>query len=70
MKTFTSRVELGVNRIVRLDIVLEVGPFSEMVEVTAEPPRLQTESAVVATTISAHEGAEPTYQSMAVISLR
>jgi len=60
MKTFTSRVELGVNRIVRLGIVLEVGPFSETVEVTAEPPRLQTESAVVATTISAHEGAEPT----------
>ena len=58
MKTFTaSRVELEINQIVRLDIVLDVGPLSERVDVIAEPVRLQTESTVVATTISAREAA-------------
>jgi len=56
MRTVTAGpVELEVNQIARIDIVLEVGPLAEVVEVTAEPTYLQTESMVVATTVSARE---------------
>ena len=45
-------VELGVTQVLRVDAVLEVGSVTESIGVTAETPRLQTDSPDVGTSLS------------------
>jgi hypothetical protein len=52
-KAVRGGIKLGVADVLRVDTVLEIGSVSESVEVTAEVPRLQTESPEVSTTLGA-----------------
>ena len=45
-------VDLGVTQVLRVDATLEVGSVTESVSVTAETPRLQTDSPEVGTSLS------------------
>src|SRR4051812_26046690 len=45
-------LELGVTQVLRLDVTLEVGSVAESVLVTAEVPRLQTDTPEVGTSLS------------------
>ena len=47
-----SGLELGATQVLRVDITLEVGSVGERVEVTAEVPRLQTETPELGTSLS------------------
>jgi hypothetical protein len=42
-----SGIELGATQVLRVDVILEVGPVSERVQVSGEAPRLQTDSAPI-----------------------
>jgi hypothetical protein len=48
----TKPIQLEAKQIARLDFTLEIGPLEDTVEVTAEAPVLQTESATVGEVIS------------------
>src|SRR2546430_2708058 len=48
-KTIQSNVEVGVNQVVRVDLVLKVGEIRQVVEITAAPPLLQTETSSLGT---------------------
>ncbi len=48
-----SGITLGVTEVLRLDMQLEVGSTSESVEVTADLPRIQTESPQIGTSLGA-----------------
>ena len=57
-KTTTTRpITLEAKQIARLDFKMEVGALEDTVEVTAQAPVLQTESATVGEVISAQDGA-------------
>jgi hypothetical protein len=47
-----SGIELGVTQVLRVDAILEVGSVTESIAVTAETPRLQTDSPDVGTSLS------------------
>ncbi len=47
-----SGINLNATQVLRVDVVLEVGAVAETVEVTAEAPRLQTDSPEVGTSLS------------------
>ncbi len=47
-----SGIEVGASSVVRVDATVELGSRAESVEVTAEAPRLQTESPEVGTTLN------------------
>ena len=47
-----TKVELGVTQVLRVDAVLEVGSVAESIAVSAEAPRLQTDSPDVGTSLS------------------
>jgi hypothetical protein len=51
-KFVRSNLGLGVTQVLRVDAILEVGAATEAVTVTAEVPRLQTDSPAVATSLS------------------
>src|SRR5438105_5336302 len=48
-KAVNSSVEVGVNQVVRVDLNLQVGAATEVVEVTGTAPLLQTESSSLGT---------------------
>src|SRR5436309_15361214 len=48
-KTIQSNVEVGVNQVVRVDLVLKIGEIKQVVEVIAAPPLLQTETSSLGT---------------------
>ncbi len=50
-RTVRSGISLGATEVLRVDAVLELGAVAESVEVTAEIPRLQTETPEVGTTL-------------------
>ncbi|HYO80210.1 MAG TPA: carboxypeptidase regulatory-like domain-containing protein [Bryobacteraceae bacterium] len=45
-------VELGVTQVLRLDVQLEIGSATESVQVTAEVPRLQTDTPQISTSLT------------------
>ena len=51
-KTERKGVELSVTQVLRVDVTMEVGSITESISVTAETPRLQTDSPDVGTTLS------------------
>lgn len=54
-KTITRRdIPLEVNQRARVDLAMEVGSVSESVQVTGEPPMLQTDTTMVGTTVSSN----------------
>src|SRR5437773_1975367 len=48
-KTFQSNLEVGVNQVVRVDLVLKIGEIKQVVEVTGAPPLVQTETSSLGT---------------------
>src|SRR5213592_3103621 len=48
-KTVQSNLEVGVNQVVRVDLVLQVGEIRQTVEITGAPPLLQTETSSLGT---------------------
>ncbi|PYV89077.1 MAG: hypothetical protein DMG05_14460, partial [Acidobacteria bacterium] len=48
-KTVQSNLEVGVNQVVRVDLVLKVGEIRQVVEITGAPPLLQTETSSLGT---------------------
>ena len=48
-KTLQSNLEVGVNQVVRVDLVLKIGEIKQVVEVIAAPPLLQTETSSLGT---------------------
>lgn len=52
-KFVRSNLTLGVTQVLRVDATLEVGAVAESIEVTAELPRLQTDSPEVGTALTA-----------------
>lgn len=48
-KTVQSNVEVGVNQVVRVDLVLQVGAVTQVVEVTGAPPLVQSETSSLGT---------------------
>ena len=54
-KTITrSDISLEVNQRARVDVAMEVGSVTESVQVTGEPPLLQTDTTIVGTTVSSN----------------
>jgi hypothetical protein len=51
-KLIRSGVTVGVGAVLRVDVPLQLGPTADSIEVTAEVPRLQTETPEVGTTLS------------------
>ena len=54
-KLVREKVILGATQVVRIDAAMEVGSVSDSIEVTAETPRLQTETPEVGTSINADQ---------------
>src|SRR5436309_11646658 len=48
-KTVQSNLEVGVNQVVRVDLVLQIGEIKQVVEVTGAPPLVQTETSSLGT---------------------
>src|SRR5216117_4095510 len=48
-KTLQSNLEVGVNQVVRVDLVLKIGEIKQVVEVTGAPPLVQTETSSLGT---------------------
>ncbi len=51
-KLLRGNIELGVTQVLRVDVALEIGSMDETIEVTAEVPRLQTDTPEMSTTMS------------------
>ncbi len=50
-KLVRGNIELHVTEVVRVDVTMEVGAVAESVQITAETPRIQTDSAEVGTSL-------------------
>ena len=50
-KLVRSNIELRVTEVVRVDVTMEVGAIAESVQISAEAPRIQTDSAEVGTSL-------------------
>ena len=48
-RTVQSNVDVGVNQVVRVDLVLQVGEVRQTIEITGAPPLLQTETSSLGT---------------------
>ena len=51
-KLVRGNIELGVTQVLRVDVALEIGSMDDTIEVTAEVPRLQTDTPEMSTTMS------------------